>query len=234
MTRCSSTRAATTSSTRLEREQILLGQDRSRERGGAQRGDVAEATATLLQIRFEQEGHVPDASVTLTSRISERVEPLLPVRTPLIECALREVGGEVSLARDAPRGQQPHRGLEVPSRDAERFGDGLDPMIERHARVPDRVPDAPRQIGHVPPAPMHEDDVDVARGRELAPAVATYGDESAVRCIAEELGQVRISQRGVCPRERAASELLVGEQLLTPLAEAVRARRRPSPPFARG
>jgi hypothetical protein len=107
-------------------------------------------------------------------------------------------------------------------------------VIERHTRVPDRIPDAPRQIGHVPPAPMHEDDVDVARGRELAPAVAAYGDEGAVRGVAEELGQIRIRQRGVCPRERAASELLVGEQLLTPLAEAVRARRRPSPPFARG
>ncbi len=234
LARCSSTRAATRTSLAPERVEILLGHDGSRERRGPQRRDVAKAPSTLLQVRFEQEGDVPDAGVTVTSRFPERVEPLLPVRPPLVECALREVGGEIRFARDAPCSQQPHRGLEVTGRDAECFGDGLDPVIERHARVPDRVPDASRQLGHIPPAPMHEDDVDVARGCELAAAVATDGDEGAVRSVAEQLCQVRVRQRGICPRERGASEALVGEQLLTPLAEAVRLRRRPSPPFARG
>ena len=92
----------------------------------------------------------------------------------------------------------------------------------------------PRELTHVSPTPMHEDHIDVARGGELAAAIATHGDEGAVRCVAEQLGQIRIGKSRIRPRERAASELLVGEQLLTPLTEAVRLRRRPSPPFARG
>ena len=97
-------------------------------------------------------------------------------------------------------------------------------MIEVHALVPDRVPDAVGDRLDVPVAVVDEDHVEVAVGAQRAAPVAAHGDQGQVPLVVPgrpfgQAGEPGVGLGGVAPAELLAPEARLGQQPAPPVTE---------------
>ena len=142
--------------------------------------------------------------------------------------AFDEVVTQFGVAGDGTGVQQPDGRLGVGVGHGQGLLHGAHAAVEGQARVPDGIPETRGDGADVAPAPVHEDEVDVAVRAELAPAEGADGDQAHALLVTQQAGQPRLDQGGVGPAEGAAGQAAIGQQGVARCGEILRARRCPS------
>ena len=181
-------------------------EDRDRHGQRVHERRVAETARALFQIRLEHERHDPRTLVARRDVRDDEREPALHVLGPLVHRPAGQVVGEGPVAGDEAQVEETQRGLEITVGDREGLLHRPDAVVEPDPRVPDRVPDLLGDLLDVAAARMDEQDVEIARGRQLAPPVATHADDRVAVGIRRERGQPLVEQRGVGVTERESPQ----------------------------
>ncbi len=136
---------------------------------------------TFLQVRFEQEGDVAGGVAPALHLDLEQREVLGPeAGAPRLLGLGEERVRHLRLAPDHAPVEQSQRDPGVLSGGGKHLGGATDRMVQVHAFIPDRIPDAVGDGLDVPVAVVDEDDVEVAVGAQRATAVPAHGDEGHV------------------------------------------------------
>ena len=210
----------------LERRQVgVVGQERRVGRDGAQHADVAQAAVALLEIGLEQEGDVTGGGAALGHLHLEQgqvlgAQAIAPGGARLLE----EWLGHLGLAPDETTVEEPERHPHVLGGGAEHLGGPAHGVVEVHALVPHRVPDAVGDLADVPVAVVDEHHIEVAVGAQRAPPVPAHGDEGQVPLIVacDPLGQARepgIRLGSVAPAEFLAPQSGLRQQAAPPVTQ---------------
>ena len=185
----------------VERGQIgVLGQQRREGRDGAQDDDVAQPAMALLEVGFEQEGDIsrgraPLGHLPLEQRQVLGGEPVAPGGP----CLHEERLGHLGLSPDEATIEETEGDAGVFGRCAQDFGGPAHRVIEMHALVPHRVPDAVGDLLDVARAVVDEHHVEVAVRAQRAAPVAAHGDQGQVPPVVARrpLGQAREPRIGL-------------------------------------
>ncbi len=180
-------RASRTSSRRsvrrLDRLVRPVGQPGGRDR--TQHRHVAQPAAALLQVRLEQVRRVAVPLRALGQHL-DQLRHAAPGRgAPVLQQAGPGRGDQVGVAAHHAQVQQAHRGRQVGPGDVPALGRGADRVVQPQLGVPDRVPEAVGQPGHLVrrqrPAVVQQHEIQVADRAGVAPGQAADGRERHAR-----------------------------------------------------
>ena len=102
---------------------------------------------------------------------------------PVAQHAGPEALGDLRISRDVAGVDQAERHGEIVRCDRPGLRDGSHRMVKGDTRVPDRVEDPIGDCGDVATVAMQQQHVEIAAGKEFAPAVAAHGHERTSRCV---------------------------------------------------
>jgi len=139
---------------------------------------VPLAAAGFLEVGLEEEGELAVQPGAFLVQLLELGEPGPGVAAPVLQRALAQPRGQVGIARDVPRVQQPESDLEVVAGHSPGLRDGPDGVVEPGAGIPDRIPDPVSDLGDAFPAVVQQEHVEIAARQHLFAAIAAHGDES--------------------------------------------------------
>ena len=131
----------------------------------------------LLEVGFEQEGQIAEAVVATPGDLVDGRQPPSGPGLPLVQGTRQDRLGQVGVARDAAGVEQAQGHLDVGVHGAAHLLGGPHAVIQVQPGVPDRVPDGVGDRLDAAPPVVHEQQVQVAARRDLAPAVAADGQQ---------------------------------------------------------
>ena len=192
--------------------------------GPVQGVHVPQATAALLQVRLEQEGHLTGLGVAGDHALAQLGEPLLGPLAPLGEGPLPHLLGELRVAGEVADLEERRGGVEVVGGEAEGLLRGAHGVTQLHPLVPDRVPEpvGDRADRRGPPV-VQEQQVEVAVRGQLATPVPPGGGEGDARRPGggevEEADQPTVDQVAQGPAPVAAGDAVGGDEGVALLGE---------------
>jgi hypothetical protein len=192
--------------------------------------DVAQAAASLLQIRLEEKRDVATPPVAFRGCDVEVGYPAISLVAPVVAGAASELTPELLLAGDGPCVEEPERGFEIPVADLEGAGQRLDAVVEGNPLFPNRIPHPLRELFDVASTVVHEHEVEIAARCELGTPVPTDRNQRRADLVAEQLDEPLVDEARIGPAERRALQVLVGKELLASLAKWRRGPSRRSEP----
>ena len=139
--------------------------------------DVPQPAPALLEVGLQPERHLARFGVAFVDACPQLGQPPLGLLLTLAEGGGGQPLRDRWVAGDDPGAEQSGGGVEVVAGQVERLADGAHAVAQVEALVPDRVPDAVGQSGHVAPAIVDEHEVDVALGTQLRPPVTADRDQ---------------------------------------------------------
>jgi hypothetical protein len=177
---------------------------------------VAQPTTAVLEIGLEQERHLAGLAVTLANGAAQLAQPTLGPLLPEREGLIGELAGQHRVTRNGAQRQHRRGRVEIVGSQVERLLRRAHRVTELQALVPERVPDALGDLADVGAAPVHQQQIDVALGRELGAPIAP--DRHQGEAVdppdlgGEQLAEPRVHQVAVCPTQGHAGEMRLGEQ----------------------
>ena len=172
----------------------------------------------LLQVGLEQEGDVAGSRAALGHLHLEHRQVLgAELLRPGGARLLQEWLGHLGLAPDPAPVEEAERDAHVLGRRAEHLGGPAHRVVEVHALVPHRVPDAVGHGADVAAAVVDQHHIEVAVGAQRPPPVPADGHEGQVPLVVAagpigQLGEPGVGLVGVAPAEFLAHEAGLGQQ----------------------
>jgi hypothetical protein len=199
---------------RFEGGGVALDHDRLGQLGPADGVHVAQAAAPLLEVGLEEEGDLALLGMAGAHPPADVGQPALRALAPQGQGPLVQDGGQLAVAGQAPRREQRRGRVEIARGQGQRLAGGAHGVPELEAGVPHRVPDALGGGADVDAGLVQEEHVDVAAGRQLAPAVAPDGQEGhagGAAGVGEQLGHPRVGDVAQLAAQRHAGPGGVGD-----------------------
>ena len=164
--------------TDLQPGQVARRHDQIRLGRPPQRLHVAQATVTLLEIRFEQIGDVTRLCPAFGPAIVQRRQPSPGVTPPAGPAFGGDPFGQLGVTSQRPDGQQRRRGVEVLVGQRQLIIHRANGVTELETGVPQRIPERAGQlVDTAGPAFVDQHHVDVRLGGQFPTAVATDREE---------------------------------------------------------
>ncbi len=161
--------------------------------GPAERLDVTQTAATVLQIGFEAVRNLTLLVLPGDDQVVERRQIAFPLRSPHLEPGGHHLPGKFVVAGERPHREHRRGGFEIDPPDLDLLLHAAHRMSELHARIPQRVPDGRGQRLDLRPQLLgldvvHEQDVEVAERRQFAPPVPADGEQRDPPLVGPVLG----------------------------------------------
>ncbi len=174
--------------------------DEPRRDEGAQVDAVAQASPGLLEVGHRGVGQPARALEPLATPGAQVLDPGARLAAPVGQHVGAQREDEPSVAGHRPRVEHAHGGAVVLRCRGAHLHGVADGVVERDARVPQRVPErlgdlADPVLGHG--GGVQQDDVEVAGRRELASPVATDRDGDQARGVGPDRRRERVGDQAV-------------------------------------